>query len=144
MAVRAAKCVLIVEDNPLNMKLFAAILAAQDYRILQATDGPRGMELARLRHPDLILMDVQLPRMSGIDVTRNLKTDEITRDIPIIITTAFSLSDEELETSGCDGFLAKPISIPKLLKSCRDTDGAGLRLARRPVCQTAPFSGWWR
>jgi two-component system cell cycle response regulator DivK len=97
------------------MKLFAAMLAAQDYHILQATDGPRGMELVRLRHPDLILMDVQLPGMSGIDISRNLKADDTTRDIPIIVTTAFSLSDEELAASGCDGFLAKPISIPKLL-----------------------------
>ncbi|HEX3861828.1 MAG TPA: response regulator [Stellaceae bacterium] len=113
--MRPDKCVLIVEDYPLNMKLFAAMLAAQDYHILQATDGPRGMELVRLRHPDLILMDVQLPGMSGIDISRNLKADDTTRDIPIIVTTAFSLSDEELAASGCDGFLAKPISIPKLL-----------------------------
>ncbi|HLY45714.1 MAG TPA: response regulator [Stellaceae bacterium] len=111
------KCVLVVEDNPLNMKLFAAMVAAQGYLVLQATDGPLGLDLARRQHPDLIVMDVQLPGLSGLEVMRSLKADEGTSDIPIIATSAYTQQDdvERLRASGCDGFMAKPIAIAEFL-----------------------------
>jgi two-component system cell cycle response regulator DivK len=116
--VPVRKCVLIVEDNPLNMKLFSAMIAAQGYDVLQATDGVHGLDLAQDRHPDLIIMDIQLPNMSGLDVTRNLKADAATRDIPIIATTAFALRGDEAEilASGCDAYMAKPIAISQFLE----------------------------
>jgi two-component system cell cycle response regulator DivK len=114
----ACKCVLIVEDNPLNMKLFTAMIAAQGHRVLQATDGSHGLDLAQQRHPDLIIMDIQLPDISGIEVTQNLKADLATRGIPIIATSAFALRDDEerIMASGCDAYLAKPIAITQFLE----------------------------
>jgi two-component system cell cycle response regulator DivK len=112
------KWVLIIEDNSLNMKLFSAIVAAQGHHVLPAPDGSQGLHLAHQQHPDLIIIDVQLPDMSGLDLTRSLKADDDTRDIPIIVTTAHGLSDSDEETraSGCDGFMAKPIVIAEFLK----------------------------
>jgi two-component system cell cycle response regulator DivK len=112
------KSVLIVEDNPLNMKLFSAMLAAQGYDVLEATDGAHGLDMAQHRHPDLIIMDIQLPSMSGLEVTRTLKSDEATRDIPIIATTAFAMrgDEEKILASGCDGYMAKPIAISQFLE----------------------------
>jgi len=112
------KCILIVEDNPLNMKLFSAMIGAQGYDVLQAADGAQGLELAQQRHPDLIIMDIQLPSMSGLDVTRNLKADEATKGIPIIATTAFAMrGDEEMIlASGCDAYMSKPIAISQFLE----------------------------
>lgn len=112
------KCVLIIEDNPLNMKLFTAMLEAQGHAVFEATDGLLGLDMARLMHPDLIIMDIQLPGMSGTDVTRNLKADQATRDIPIIATTAFALEEDEeqIRASGCDAYMAKPIAITQFLE----------------------------
>jgi two-component system cell cycle response regulator DivK len=116
--VPVRKSVLIVEDNPLNMKLFSAMIAAQGYEVLQATDGAHGLDIAQSRHPDLIIMDIQLPTMSGLDVTRKLKADAATREIPIIATTAFAMrGDEEMIlASGCDAYMAKPIAISRFLE----------------------------
>jgi len=110
--------VLIVEDNPLNMKLFSAMIEAQGYDVLQAIDGQGGIEVAQRQHPDLIIMDVQLPGdISGLDVTVSLKADGQTRDIPIIATTAFAqqFEEERIRASGCDGYMAKPIAISEFL-----------------------------
>src|SRR5436189_2502961 len=85
----ARQRVLIIEDNPLNMKLFSAMVGAQGYGVLEAGDGLRGLDLAHQEHPDLIIMDVDLPGISGLEATRLLKADAETRDIPIIITTAY-------------------------------------------------------
>ena len=106
----SGKCILIVEDNRLNMKLFSAMVAAQGYGVLQADDGLRGLDLARREHPDLIIMDVDLPGISGLEATRLLKAAADTRDIPIIITTAYAY-DDEIQASGCDGYMAKPITV---------------------------------
>src|SRR5207302_5483049 len=105
-------CVLIVEDNPLNMKLFSAMVGSQGYDVLQAGDGRAALDLARRHHPNLIIMDLQLPDMSGLDVTRMLKADDDTRDIAIIATTAYALrgDEEKIRASGCDGYMAKPIA----------------------------------
>src|SRR5262249_821043 len=95
---------------PLNMKLFSAMVGAQGYGVLQAGDGPRGLDLARQEQPDLIIMDVDLPGISGLEATQLLKADPKTRDIPIIITTAYA-DDDEIHASACDAFMAKPISV---------------------------------
>ena len=110
-------CVLIVEDNPLNMKLFAAMVRSQGYDVLEASDGRTALDLARQQHPNLIIMDLQLPDMSGLDVTRSLKADAGTRDIAIIATTAYALrgDEEKIRASGCDGYMAKPIAVSNLL-----------------------------
>ena len=123
------RSVLIVEDNPLNMKLFAAMIVAQGYDVLQATDGAHGLDLAHRRHPDLIVMDLQLPGMSGIEVTHSLKTDSDTRDIPIIATSAYILKDDEetVRASGVDGFMAKPIAISEFLEMIE------VLMARAPI-----------
>jgi two-component system, cell cycle response regulator DivK len=110
----SGKCILIVEDNPLNMKLFSAMVAAQGYGVLQAGDGLAGVELAQQGHPDLIIMDIDLPGISGLEATRLLKADPATRDIPIIITTAYQY-DDEIRASGCDGFMAKPITVTEFV-----------------------------
>jgi two-component system cell cycle response regulator DivK len=114
---RARKCVLIVEDNLLNMKLFSAMIESQGYDVLQAGDGRAALDMARRRHPDLIIMDLQLPDMSGLDVTRSLKADSHTSDIAIIATTAYALrgDEEKIQASGCDGYMAKPIAVSDLL-----------------------------
>src|SRR5579885_103762 len=112
-----AKSVLIVEDNPLNMKLFSAMVAAEGYRVLQAQDGRSGLDMAQRLRPDLIIMDIQLPGVSGLDVTRTLKADDSTRSIPIIATSAFALrgDTDTIMAAGCDGFMAKPIAITAFL-----------------------------
>jgi len=111
------RCVLIVEDNALNMKLFSAMIASQGYDVLQAGNGRGALEIARQQHPDLIIMDLQLPDMSGLDVTRSLKAGEDTRDIAIIATTAYALrgDEEKIRASGCDGYMAKPIAVSEFL-----------------------------
>jgi|SRR5579863_1442620 len=117
----ARRRVLIVEDNPLNMKLFAAMIASQGYEVLEAIDGLGGLDLAHRQHPDLIIMDIQLPGMSGLDVTHSLKADADTRDIPVIATTAYALrgDEERIRESGCDGYMAKPIAISEFLDLVR-------------------------
>ena len=114
----AGKCVLVVEDYPLNMKLFCAIAAARGYGVLQASSGPRAIDLAHQEHPDLIVMDVNLPGMSGLEATQSLKSDDATRDIPVIITTAYGMrgDDAEIVASGCDGFMAKPIGVSEFVE----------------------------
>lgn len=106
-------CVLIIEDNPLNMKLFRDLLRAQGYQVLEATDGLAGLELARAESPDLILLDIHLPDVSGLEVAVRLKADPRTRDIPILVITASLLPEAEQSalSSGCDAFMRKPIAI---------------------------------
>jgi two-component system, cell cycle response regulator DivK len=112
------KRILVVEDNPLNMKLFSAMIAAEGYEVLQANDGHCGIDMAHRQHPDLIILDIQLPGMNGIEVTQSLKADAETHDIPIIATTAYAAqSDEEtILASGCDAYMAKPIAISQFLE----------------------------
>ena len=110
--------VLVVEDNPLNMKLFSAMIAAQGHRVLQATDGWQALELARRQRVALIVMDVELPGLSRLDVARSLKEDGETRDIPILLTTAHAYDEdsEKVRASGCDAFMKKPIAISAFLR----------------------------
>lgn len=113
-----AKTVLIVEDNPLNMKLMRDLLEAQGIRTVATDDGTRVLELARASKPDLILMDVQLPEISGLDITRALRNDPGLRAIPIVAVTALALrgDEERILEAGCDAYIAKPISVKKFLE----------------------------
>jgi two-component system cell cycle response regulator DivK len=105
--------VLIVEDNELNMKLFNDLLAAHGYDTVQTNDGVTALALARLHRPDLILMDIQLPEISGLEVTRRIKEDEDLQRIPVIAVTAFAMKGdrERIRAGGCEDYIAKPISI---------------------------------
>jgi two-component system, cell cycle response regulator DivK len=112
------KTILIVEDNVLNMRLFDQVLIANGYRTILSTDGSDVLEIADKRRPDLIVMDIQLPTRSGLDLTRELKANENLKHIPIIGVTAFAMKGDErkiLET-GCDDYMAKPISVPAFLE----------------------------
>jgi two-component system cell cycle response regulator DivK len=112
------KRILIVEDNELNMKLLHDLLEVHGYDILTTGDGAAAIALARAHHPDLILMDIQLPDISGLDVARMLKADAATQTIPIIAVTAFAMAGDERRTleSGCDGYVSKPINIRDFLR----------------------------
>lgn len=111
------KTVLIVEDNELNMKLFGDLLEARGYATLRATEGDGALALAKREHPDLVLMDIQLPGLSGIEVTRRMKADPRLRDIPVVAVTAFALRGdaERILGSGCSAYVSKPVSIDNLL-----------------------------
>jgi two-component system, cell cycle response regulator DivK len=107
--------ILVIDDEPLNMKLFTLMLARRGYRVLQAADGFRGFVLAHDDRPDLIIMDVRLPKLSGLEVTRTLKDSVHTKDIPIIVATAYLIDDAELRECGCDGHITKPFVIPQFM-----------------------------
>src|ERR671927_729400 len=111
------KTILIVEDNDLNMKLFHDLLEAHGYRILQTKDGMEALRLARQHRPDLILMDIQLPEVSGLEVTKWIKEDDELRSIPIIAVTAFAMKgdEEKIREGGCEAYIAKPISVTTFL-----------------------------
>ena len=109
--------VLIVEDNPDNMLLTVMLLESAGYTVLTAVDAEAGLLLARTESPDLILMDVQLPGMSGLTATTLLKRDETTRDIPVIALTALAMKgdEERIRAAGCNGYIAKPMGIQDFL-----------------------------
>jgi len=111
--------VLIVEDNDLNMKLFNDLLVAHGYDTLQTTDGVEALDLARRHHPNLILMDIGLPKMSGLEVTKWIKQDESLKMIPVIAVTAFAMKgdEEKIREGGCEYYIAKPISIDNFLQT---------------------------
>jgi two-component system cell cycle response regulator DivK len=113
------KKIMIVEDNELNMKLFNDLLQAQGYGTVQSSDGKDILKLAHRNRPDLIIMDVQLPGVSGVELTRMLKADADLKHIPILAVTAFAMKgdQEKIMESGCDGYLSKPISIPVFLET---------------------------
>jgi CheY-like chemotaxis protein len=103
--------ILIVEDEPRNLKLIRDLLEVSGYIILEAIDGKQGVEIAKAKKPDLILMDIQMPVMEGFEATRILKADERTRDIPIMALTAHAMEgdEEKVKAAGCDGYVSKPI-----------------------------------
>ena len=113
------KRILIVEDHQLDGKLLKDILESHGYETLQTGDGLEAIDLAVAKRPDLILMDIQLPDISGLEVTRRLKGDERSRRIPIIAVTAFAMGWHEREAldSGCDAYISKPISIFSFLRT---------------------------
>lgn len=115
------KKVLIVEDNDLNMKLFNDLLEAHGYQTLQTRNGVEAVSLARAHHPNLILMDIQLPEVSGLQVTQWLKDDPALADIPVVAITAFAMKgdEEKILQGGCEAYLSKPISVVKFLETVR-------------------------
>ena len=112
-----SKTILIVEDNDLNMKLLNDLLQAHGYSTLQTMDGRDVIKIAREHNPDLILMDIQLPEISGLEVTKMLKADDDLKSIPVIAVTAFAMKgdEEKIREGGCEGYIAKPISVPNFL-----------------------------
>lgn len=119
MAAKTSRKVLIVEDNALNMRLFSDLLEASGYETLQCVDGAKAVGLALEERPDLIIMDIQLPDVSGLDITRWLKDDERTAKIPVLAVTAFAMRTDELlvREAGCEGYLSKPIQVRSFLQT---------------------------
>ncbi len=115
----SAKTVLVVEDNELNMKLFHDLLEAHGYNIIQTKDGMDALRLAREHKPDLILMDIQLPEVSGLEVTKWIKEDDELKSIPVIAVTAFAMKgdEEKIREGGCEAYIAKPISVTNFLET---------------------------
>ena len=127
-----AKSILVVEDNELNMKLFHDLLEAQGYNVLQTRDGMEALKLARTHKPDLILMDIQLPEVSGLEVTKWLKEDDGLRSIPVIAVTAFAMKGDEqkIREGGCEAYISKPISVANFLETIENSS-ANVHLLRR-------------
>jgi len=111
------KKVLIVEDNELNMKLFHDLLEAHDIETIQTRNGHEVLDLVRGHSPDLILMDIQLPEVSGLDVISWLKDDDDLKSIPVVAVTAFAMKGDEqkIRQSGCEDYISKPISVTRFL-----------------------------
>ena len=114
-----SKTVLIVEDNELNMKLFHDLLEANGYDTLQTKDGMEALRMAREHRPDLILMDIQLPEVSGLEVTKWLKEENELHAIPVIAVTAFAMKgdEERIRQGGCEAYISKPISVNSFLQT---------------------------
>ena len=113
------KTVLIVEDNELNMKLFRDLLEAHGYQTSGTSNGHEALDLVRKMRPDLILMDIQLPQVSGLEVTRWIKDDPELRAIPVVAVTAFAMKgdEEKIRDGGCEAYIAKPISVTNFLQT---------------------------
>ena len=111
--------VLVVEDNELNMRLFCDLLDAFGFEPFQCRDGAKAVEIARQELPDLIIMDIQLPEVSGLDITRWLKDDDKVAHIPVLAVTAFAMRADEqrVREAGCEGYLSKPIQIATFIKA---------------------------
>jgi two-component system cell cycle response regulator DivK len=109
--------VLIIEDNPANMTLAMFLLQSAGHTVLSATDAELGLTIARREQPDLILMDIQLPGMDGLEATTLLKLDDVTSTIPVIALTALAMKgdEERIRAAGCDGYIAKPIRYQEFL-----------------------------
>ena len=120
-----AKTVLIVEDNELNMKLFRDLLEAHGYQTVGTANGVEALELVRKIRPDLVLMDIQLPEVSGLEVTRWIKDDPELRAIPVIAVTAFAMKgdEERIREGGCEAYLSKPISVGRFIETVRQFIG---------------------
>jgi two-component system cell cycle response regulator DivK len=116
-----AKTVMIVEDNELNMKLFHDLLEAHGYQTVGTRNGIEALDLARKHRPDLILMDIQLPEVSGLEVTKWLKEDPELQAIPVVAVTAFAMKgdEERIREGGCEAYLSKPISVGKFIETIR-------------------------
>jgi two-component system cell cycle response regulator DivK len=115
------KKVMIVEDNELNMKLFRDLIEASGYETVRTRNGLEALDLARLHRPDLILMDIQLPEVSGLEVTKWLKEDDELHVIPVIAVTAFAMKgdEERIRQGGCEAYISKPISVPRFIETIK-------------------------
>jgi two-component system, cell cycle response regulator DivK len=120
--------VLVIEDNPSNLTLSTFLLESAGHTVLSAADAEAGLHIARSEHPELILMDIQLPDMDGLQATALLKGDASTRDIPVIALTALAMKgdEERIRAAGCDGYIAKPLSYREFLATVQaQLEGAG-------------------
>jgi CheY-like chemotaxis protein len=108
--------ILVVDDNPTNLKLVSDVLQFDGYRVLKASDAEEAQEIIKSSPPDLILMDIALPGMDGLTLTRQIKADERTRHIIVVALTAFAMKgdDDKAQAAGCDGYITKPIDTRKL------------------------------
>jgi len=115
------KLVMIIEDNDLNLKLFRDLLEAHGYRTLHTRDGFQVLDLARTNQPNLIIMDIQLPEVSGIEITGWLKADTDLKKIPVIAVTAFAMrgDEEKIRAAGCDDYLSKPIAVHQFISTVK-------------------------
>ncbi len=129
------KVILIVEDEPINLKLVGDLLKRIGYITIEATDGKQGVELARAKKPDLILMDIQMPVMDGLEATRILKADATTKNIPVLALTSYAMrgDKERILEAGCDGYLTKPIDIQEFVKEVTNLIG-------RAEAQSSPMA----
>lgn len=120
------KTVLLVEDNEDNLVVYRTILDHVGYRVLEARDGEQGIELARREHPDVILMDISIPKIDGWEATRRLKADPGTRAIPVVALTAHALEEDRQKAlqAGCDSYLAKPVEPRRVVDEVRRFVGA--------------------
>jgi two-component system cell cycle response regulator DivK len=135
----AQKTLLVVEDNELNAKLYRDLLQAEGHRVVETNDGREVVEIARRIKPDLIVMDIQLPCASGLEITKCLKQDEALKEIPVIAVTSFAMKgdEEKIREGGCDAYMAIPISVVQFLETINRLPGidpspepAALRMAR--------------
>jgi len=115
----ANETVLVIEDNEMNMKLARSLLQLGKYRVLEASDAENGIKLAREHHPDLILMDIQLPGMDGLTATREIKNDPAVKDITVIALTSYAMQgdEEKAKDAGCAGYISKPIDTRSFLET---------------------------
>lgn len=111
--------VLVVEDNELNMRLFCDLLDSFGYQTIECGDGSRALDMARTHQPDLIIMDIQLPEVSGLDITRWIKDDDELKAIPVLAVTAFAMRTDEqrVREAGCEGYLSKPIQMSSFIRT---------------------------
>ena len=119
MSNGSSKKVLVVEDNELNMKLFCDLLDAHGYTAIESRDGLRAVELAKTEMPDLIIMDIQLPEVSGLDLTRWIKDDSKIAKIPVMAVTAFAMRQDEqhVREAGCEAYMSKPIQMEPFIRT---------------------------
>ena len=110
---KTGRRILVVEDNAMNLELVRDILLAEGYEVLEAADGATGVHVARAERPELILMDLQLPGLDGLQAVQLIRADDALRDVPIVAVTAHAMKgdDERARSAGCDGFIAKPIQV---------------------------------
>lgn len=115
------KKILIVEDNELNMKLFSDLLGAHGYETRETREGLKAIAIAKKYKPDLILMDIQLPEVSGLEVTKWIKNDKSLADIPVVAVTAFAMKGDEkrIKDGGCQAYISKPIAVSSFLATIR-------------------------
>lgn len=120
-----SKTVLIVEDNELNMKLFHDLVKSLGLKVLQTRNGMEALSLVREHKPDLVIMDIQLPEVSGIEVTSWIKADPTISKTPVLAVTAFAMKGDEdrIRASGCDGYLSKPIAVASFLQTVKSFVG---------------------
>ena len=125
MPAAPAKKVLVVEDNELNMKLFCDLLDAFGFETVESRDGLKAVDLARQHKPDLIIMDIQLPEVSGLDLTRWIKDDNAINNIPIMAVTAFAMRQDErlVREAGCEAYMSKPIQMMPFIDTVRRLTG---------------------